>query len=124
MASLTDRRILIVEDEVILAMELEAILLGAGCGSVALASTVPDALRVVGQEPFDAAVLDVNVQGEASFPVADALDEAGVPCVLLTGHSPQSLPERQRRRTVVGKPYDPEALLATVAAQIERPDRG
>ena len=123
MADLTDRRILVVEDEVILAMELEAILLGAGCGSVAMAGTVPEALRAVGQEAFDAAVLDVNLQGEPSFPVADALDAAGVPCVLLTGHSPQSLPERQRRRTVVGKPFDPEALLATVAAQIGRRDR-
>jgi len=118
--SLVDCRILVVEDEVIVAMELEAMLRDAGCATVAMASSVPEALQAVGEQAFDAALLDVNLKGETSFRVADALDDAGVPCLLLTGQSPAGLPEHRRRLTVIGKPYDPAMLLRTVSSLIEQ----
>ena len=98
MGQLEQRKVLVVEDEVLIAMELESVLAEAGCDTVRLASSVPEALQAVSDAVPDVAVLDVSVKGDPVFPVADALANIAVPFVLLTGHSLASMPERLRDR--------------------------
>jgi DNA-binding NtrC family response regulator len=119
MGHLAQRSVLVVEDEVLIAMELEDALTGAGCSPVRLAATVSDALRALSEAAPDVAVLDVSVSGDAIYPVADALADISVPYVLLTGHSVESMPERMRGRPVLPKPYDPRELLSLLADVIE-----
>jgi CheY-like chemotaxis protein len=125
MSTVPRRRILVVEDEALVAMYVEAILNEAGCEVVGPAASVDEALRLCACDPLDAAVLDVNLDGVMTFAVADALAAAHVPFVWLTGHSPEMLPERHRARPLVSKPYVPraliEALYATSAPNLASP---
>jgi CheY-like chemotaxis protein len=79
-------RVLIVEDELVVAMELESLLKELGCNVLALAPSVERALRALDRELPDVALLDVNVQGERVTPVAEALEGEKVPFVLVTGY--------------------------------------
>jgi DNA-binding NtrC family response regulator len=115
MGELAQRSVLVVEDEVLIAMELEDVLAGAGYTEVRLAGSVSEALRAVSEAPPDVAVLDVSLNGEPVFPVADALAELAVPYVLLTGHSKAGMPARQSGRPVVVKPYDPRRLIEVLS---------
>jgi CheY-like chemotaxis protein len=79
-------RILVVEDEVLLSMTFEDVLAELGCESVTVASTTDTAVALVEGHVFDAAVLDMNLNGLSSRPVADALAARGVPFVIATGN--------------------------------------
>jgi CheY-like chemotaxis protein len=85
---LAGRRVLLVEDELLVAMEMEEALRGLGCEVLGPAATVEEALRLaqVDAGRIDAAVLDVNLAGRPSFPVADLLAGRGVPVVFATGY--------------------------------------
>lgn len=85
--SLTDRRILVVEDEYFLAQNLLAELEEAGAVVIGPEATVADALQRIGVEPWiDAAVLDVNLAGEEAFPIADLLLTRAIPFVFASGY--------------------------------------
>jgi DNA-binding response OmpR family regulator len=116
MASLGGRRILIVEDEILLAMELEDVFAEAGCTEVLTAGTIQVALDQVRQWHPDGVVLDLNLHGEKSFPVADVLDEAGIPFVIVSGHSRAIVPRRHIERPFVEKPSDPRHVVRTLSA--------
>jgi DNA-binding response OmpR family regulator len=77
--------------------------------------SVADALGV---NSLDAAVLDVNLGGEDVFPLADALAEAGIPFLFLTGHSAHTVPPRYRERPFLQKPYNPAKLLAMLSSLV------
>lgn len=85
---LAGRRVLVVEDEPLVAMEMEEALHGIGCEVVGPAGTVEEALRLAQAEAgqLDAAVLDVNLNGRPSFPIADLLASRDVPVVFATGY--------------------------------------
>ncbi len=83
---LTNCRILVVEDEMLLLMTIETVLADLGYSAISCAANVTEALALVGQRRFDAALLDVNLGGEASYPVADALARLGIPFVFATGY--------------------------------------
>jgi PAS domain S-box-containing protein len=85
---LTGRRVLLVEDELLVAMEMEEALRDLGCEVLGPAATVEEALRLAQSEAgrIDAAVLDINLAGRPSFPVADLLAGRGVPVVFATGY--------------------------------------
>ena len=85
-------RVLIVEDELVIAMELEDLLRRLGCSVVEAAPTLKRALRAAERQQADVAVLDVNLHGEPVTPVAEALLEQGVPFVLVTGYGRERLP--------------------------------
>ncbi len=72
------RRILVVEDEMLVLMSIEDMLADLGCESVAAAATVDQAVALIRAQFFDAAMLDMNLNGTKSFPVADKLAELGV----------------------------------------------
>ena len=111
-------RILIVEDEILLTMALEALLHQEGYGQLAIVATVDDALEKVAAWAPDIAVLDLNLHGQKSFPVADALDERGVPFVIISGHSHGIVPDRHSARPFLSKPFEPNMLLQVIGQQL------
>jgi CheY-like chemotaxis protein len=102
--------ILIVEDEAMVAMVLEDLLQELGCHIVEIASRVETALSVITARKFDVAILDVNLKGETSYPVADALQLCDVPFLFATGYGTEVIPERYRQRTVLQKPFRKQEL--------------
>jgi CheY-like chemotaxis protein len=115
MGKLQGRRILVVEDEALVAMLVEDALLDAGCAVVGPVATVADALALLDDAKPEAAVLDLNLAGETSAPVADALAERGVPFVVATGYGAAGLPPEHKDAPVLAKPYDPAELTAALA---------
>ncbi|KAK0350600.1 MULTISPECIES: response regulator [Brevundimonas] len=107
----TGRRVLIVEDESLVAMLLETILSDMGCDVIGPESNVDDGLRIAsGTGELDAALLDVNVAGQEVFPVAEALKARGVPFVFSTGYGEAGLPEHWRGNPTVQKPFTEGAI--------------
>ena len=98
-------RILIVEDEMLVAMNIEDMLLDLGHEVAGLAGRLEPALALARDAEIDVAMLDVNLAGEQSFPVADALIERGVPFLFATGYGLKGIPERYRDRPVLQKPF-------------------
>jgi DNA-binding response OmpR family regulator len=111
-------RILIVEDEFWIAIELSGLLEDSGYNVIGPASTIAEALAVLGRDHPDACVLDVNLRGEHSAPVAQALRDHGVPFLLSSAYDAVTLNQHIAFQGVVniGKPAPPEKLLATLAA--------
>ena len=110
MADLPETRILVVEDEAIIALEMEALLSQASC-EVVSCSSLQSGLRAAGERTFDAAVLDVNLHGQMSFPIADALADKNIPFIFVSGYEIDIVPRQHRRRPFVGKPYMSQRLL-------------
>jgi CheY-like chemotaxis protein len=110
-------RILVVEDDALLAMELAATLEGAGHRVVGPAHSVPEAFaRVRGDAPIDAALLDVDLRGETVAPVADALAAHGVPFAFVTGR-PDGLPGHPGV-ALLRKPAPPALVLAVLGSPL------
>ena len=98
-------RVLLVEDEMLVAMIIEDMLAEMGCSVIGPAARVAEALILIDRETFDIAVLDVNVAGDVVTPVAEVLEQRGVPFVFSTGYRARELPERFQKHTLVQKPY-------------------
>ena len=112
---LIGRRILVVEDEMLILMMTEDLLEANGCKSVSAAATVAQALALIASNGFDVAVLDMNLNGDSSQTVADALAEKGVPFVFVTGHARLSTPDAHSQRPKLTKPYEPQKLVQLLA---------
>ncbi|MBU3076415.1 response regulator [Sphingomonas quercus] len=104
------RRILVVEDEAVVAMLLEDMLIDLGCEIVGPVANVEQALAVLDAETVDAAVLDVNLNGQPSYRIADALADRGRPFLFITGYGEAGLDDGYRQRPVVQKPFTRERL--------------
>jgi DNA-binding LytR/AlgR family response regulator len=123
-------RILVVEDDYLIAADLEASLAEVGAMVVGPASSISDALQIIASsDRLDAAVLDVNIRGERVYAVADALRERGVPFVFATGYDVGVLPARYADVPRCDKPLDLSRLLpalmslrAEPAESTQRPD--
>jgi len=103
---LAGRRILVVEDEMMIAMLVEDMLLDLGCSVVGPVHALADALDLARSEPgLDAALLDVNLAGQLVFAVADALREKGVPAIFSTGYGDAGLRDIDRGSPVLQKPF-------------------
>lgn len=99
------RRILVVEDEYLIADDLQTALEAVGAEVLGPAPSIEDAQSLIASAPaIDAALLDVNVRGEQIFAVADRLAERGVPFVFATGYDQASIPERYSGRPCLEKP--------------------
>lgn len=112
--SLNGVRILVVEDEFLLALQLEELLHSLGCIVFGPFGWLDQAVAASGRESFDVAILDINLHGTPVYPLADALTARGVPFVFLSGYTATNLPERFRSTTRLSKPCDPELLVRTV----------
>jgi len=108
------RRVLVVEDEVLVAMLVEEMLGQLGHEVVALSTHLEEAVRLAGSASFDFAVLDINLNGELSFPVADVLLERGLPFVFATGYGAKILPPYLANRPLLQKPYSLDELRQVV----------
>jgi CheY-like chemotaxis protein len=113
---LDGRRVLVVEDEALVSMLLEDMLDDLGCRVLGPMMRVREALAFVAKSvaEVDVAILDVNVAGELSFPIAEALDAHGVPFVLATGYDDAGIEERWRSRPVLRKPFLASQLEAVL----------
>jgi CheY-like chemotaxis protein len=116
--SLRDARVLVVEDEFIVAALLEDRLVQLGCLVVGPASDIEEALELLASERVDAAVLDVNIAGRMVYPVADALVERSVPFLFATAYGREGVADRHAERTVLNKPYDDSAFERALRATL------
>lgn len=107
---LAGRRLLIVEDEAMVAMLLEDMLCGLGCVVVEVAGSVARGLASVDASRLDAAVLDVNLGGEKVYPVAEKLAAAGVPFIFATGYGLAGIAPAFAGVPALAKPYSAQAL--------------
>ena len=123
MSDLRGVRFLVVEDDALVAFDLEAILTAAGCTVLGPVGDVEHAVQVATQASFEAALLDIHLRGEMVYPVADILIGRGVPFMFLTGYDLQDLPSRFRQRPLSRKPYSAASLLAKLAEMLARPGR-
>ena len=102
---LAHHRILVVEDEMLVLMNIEMALEDLGCSEIRAAASVAEALVLLEIHSFDAALLDVNLGGEKSFPIADALIERGIPFAFSTGYGSPGDRRDLGDRPLLRKPY-------------------
>ncbi|HEY0292465.1 MAG TPA: response regulator [Hansschlegelia sp.] len=114
-APLTGLKILVVEDEAMIAMLFEDMLLDSGAAVVGPASGVKAALAAIAAERIDGALLDVNLGGEQSFEVADALAARGVPFVFVTGYGEAGVRDRFPAAPTLQKPFVTGDLLRALS---------
>jgi CheY-like chemotaxis protein len=110
---LSGTRVLIVEDETLVAMLLEDMIGELGGDVVASAGRVARALAILDEQPIDLAVLDVNLGSEDAFPIAEALVKRGIPFVFSTGYGSTGLPPDWRKYPTLQKPFT-EIQVASV----------
>jgi CheY-like chemotaxis protein len=103
-------RVLLVEDQMIVAMQIEDMLRAAGCEVVGPVGTLQAAMALAHEEVLDAAVLDVNLDGDKVFPAAEELQARGIPFILATGYGESTLPEKWRDQPRLSKPFLGEQL--------------
>ncbi len=113
------RRILCVEDEAVVAMLIEDVLLDAGFTVVGPFAKQAPAIAAITEGSVDAAVLDVNIRGERSYPIADALVENDIPFLFLTGYGEQGVDQRYRDHRIVQKPFSRGDFLTTLGRILE-----
>lgn len=107
-------RILVVEDEPLVAMLIEDLLLELGCTVVGPAATVAQALALADTR-LDGALLDVNLGAEQSYPVADKLAADGVPFAFVTGYGRHGLTGQHTERPTIPKPFKPATFGQEIA---------
>ena len=105
-------RVLVVEDNGLIASRIVHILNSGGYTVAGTAGTLATALKVLARSgPLDAAMLDIDLRGEPVYPLAEKLQERGVPFLFLTGYEPLAIPDRWRDAPRIEKPFETEALL-------------
>jgi CheY-like chemotaxis protein len=114
-SALEGLRVMVLEDEPIVAMMLEDMLVELGCDVIGPAYSLNEGLSLAARGGFDAAVLDINLNGQRSDAVALALDARGTPYTFATGYGAAGLPECGSRR-VIQKPYTLDQLAAALGA--------
>src|SRR4029079_9346896 len=112
------RRVLVVEDEMLIGMLLEDMLTDIGHEVAAIVPRLKEAMVAVERETYDMAVLDVHLHGESAFPVAEALTAKGIPFVFATGYGERWLPENYRGRPVLQKPFAKDDLERVLQALV------
>lgn len=113
------RKILIVEDETMIAIMLEDMLDELGYGVAGIAAKTPQALELIDRVPIDAAILDLNLAGQDSYDIAAALEERGVPFLFSTGYAALAVEERYRERPFLQKPFRQEELQRALSGMLK-----
>jgi DNA-binding NtrC family response regulator len=115
-ASLRGARVLIVEDNYVVADALRFLLEGYQCQVTAMAPNLEQAFAAVAAAPIDVAILDINLNGTSVVPLADYLGERGLRFVFVSGYGDVDLlPEHLRGRPRLDKPVEGERLMLTLS---------
>lgn len=112
-------RVLIVEDEMLVSMMLEDMLEELGYKPMGPVGQLETALEIAREAAFEAVILDVNLNGQASFPVADVLRRRGIPFLFATGYGSAILPTAFHNIPVLQKPLQRRELKRLLAALLE-----
>jgi DNA-binding response OmpR family regulator len=119
-ASLAGRRVLVVEDEYLLADDMAQALRKLGAEVVGPVPTTDKALALLDSEPIDGAVLDINLRGQMAFPVADVLRERGVPFVFATGYDQATVPSAYDGVPRWEKPFNTQDLVRALPGIVRK----
>jgi len=114
------KRILLVEDEPLVAMETESELASLGLEVVGPAMNIEDAKRMIAESAFDAALVDANLGGRSAEEIAATLTRRGIPFAFATGYGREGLPERFRNAALLAKPFDANKLMEIVSDLLSR----
>lgn len=114
-------RALLVEDEFMIAMLLESHFTAMGVQEVVLAMTLEEGVAAAGSEDLDFAVLDVNLDGEQSFAIAEELERRGIPFTFSTGYAREEMADRFAGRPMLPKPCCDQALRRAVGQMVRLP---
>jgi CheY-like chemotaxis protein len=116
-AALENRTVLVLEDEMMVAMLLEDMLADLGCRVLGPVATVGPALALLADNSVDFALLDVNLSyGQSGYPVAEELTARGIPFAFVTGYGANTLNPQYRDRPALQKPFHMAALTETLVA--------
>jgi CheY-like chemotaxis protein len=110
------KRILVVEDELMIRMLLQDMLVDLGYTLAGEAGRIDEALTLARQTEFDVAILDVNLNGQPISPVVEVLLERGLPFVFATGYGQRGVPEPYRKTPTLQKPFQADALAQALEA--------
>ena len=112
---LDGRVALVLEDEPIIGFAIEDMLSSLGCAKVHVATRVDEARHLLESCRVDVAVLDVNIHGQRSYPIADMLTDLGVPFIFATGYGELEHPPRHRSVPTVTKPYSSADVRSAIS---------
>jgi CheY-like chemotaxis protein len=115
---LIGKRVLIVEDESLVAMLIEGFLEDYGCSIVGPCGTIEQALEAARSEVFDLAVLDVNLRGKKVYPVAEVLTERHIPFLFLSGYGEEAIPPGRTNWKVCAKPFKGNELVDMLSSAL------
>ena len=118
---LSGLRVLLVEDEVLVSWLTQDLLEDLGCVVLGPVASIAQALSAIATQAIDAVVLDINLDGQLSYPVADALALRGVPYVFVTGYDIGRRPDAYRAAPALQKPLDRTELARTLASVLPPP---
>ncbi len=111
-------RILIVEDEPLVSMDVAMALSDAGCDIVGPAANLDKARELIAGDQFEVAILDANIAGEPVHELAAELSRRGIPFAFLTGYGREGMPQEFRTAPLIDKPFNPRQLVAVVEALV------
>lgn len=118
---LNGARVLVLEDETLVSMMVEDMLIDLGCEIVGPFARLDQAVAFVsGNQGIDLALLDVNLGGERSFPVAELLTERGTPFVFTTGYDESGMPDQWRSRPSLRKPFMMHEMATVLRKALEK----
>lgn len=116
--AIAGKRILIVEDEMLVAVLVEDTLADYGGDIIGVAATLREARRFATSEDFDAAVMDVNLAGESVHPVAEILENRGIPFIFVSGYGQSAVPKSKPNWRICAKPFRGNELAEFLSTQI------
>jgi CheY-like chemotaxis protein len=116
---LADRRVLVIEDESMVAMLIEDMLEEIGCKLVGSASRFDDALEKARSLSFDVAILDINLHGQQTLPIAETLADRNSAFIFATGYGAISMPETLRKVPILAKPFQQRDLERALRAALQ-----
>ena len=119
-SSVAGKRVLIVEDELMIRMLLQDMLADLGHTLAGEAGGIEEALTLAKQSEFDLAILDVNLNGQPISPVVEVLVARGLPFVFATGYGQRGVPEPYRTTPTLQKPFQADALAQAIEAAAPR----
>lgn len=117
-SNLAGLRVLVIEDESMVAMLIQDMLAEIGCDVIGVASRFDDAAKKAKSLVFEIAILDVNLNGRHTFPIADSLAERGIAFVVATGYGATILPESLQKVPILEKPFLQRDLARALRAAL------